>query len=108
MDLHTLCYFAMVIQVSGRLILGNTGDRERKPTLLTTYNFSSLVMDYFHSGRQDVTVAGLYCDYPGRNEQTISNMLGALLKQLVGSGIIPEAIRQAFEAGKGHLGGVGP
>jgi len=53
-------------------------------------------------------VAGLYRDYLDRKEQTTSNMLGAMLKQLVGSGKIPEDIRNAFEKGKGHFGGVQP
>jgi len=35
-------------------------------------------------------------------------MLGAVLNQLVGSGTIPEDIRNTFEKAKGHFGGVGP
>jgi len=53
-------------------------------------------------------VAGLYCDYLDRKEQTTPNMLGAMLKQLVGRGTIPEDIRRAFEDAKEHFGGVGP
>ena len=55
-----------------------------------------------------MTVAGLYCDYLDRKEQTTSNMLGAMLKQLVGRGNIPEDIHKAFEAAKDHFGGVRP
>jgi len=55
-----------------------------------------------------MTVAGLYCDYLDRKEQTTSNMLGAMLKQLVGRGNIPEDIRKAFEDAKDHFGGVRP
>ena len=53
-------------------------------------------------------VVGLYCDYLDRKEQTTSNILGAMLKQLMGSGIIPDDIRKAFEDAKRHFGGVHP
>jgi len=82
-------------------------NRGREPTPLTG-NFSSVVIDHFYGRRQDITVAGLYCDYLDRNEQTTSNMLGAMLKQLVGRGTVPEDIRRAFEDAKEHFGGVGP
>ena len=35
-------------------------------------------------------------------------MMGAILKQLVGRGDIPEFVREAFEAGKSNFGGRGP
>jgi len=108
MDLLTPCSFAMVIQVWGKLISGSAGKHGRKPTSLTACNFSSLVIDHFYGSDQDITVAGLYCDYLDGKEQTTSHMLGAMLRQLVGSGNIPEDIRRAFEHGKGHFGGVGP
>jgi len=78
----------------------------RAPSL--TNNFSSVVIDHFHGRRQDIAVAGLYCDYLDRNEQTTSNMIGAMLKQLVGGGNIPENIRNAFRDGMEHFGGVRP
>ena len=96
----------MVIQVWERLILGMTRNRGRALSL--TSNFSSVVIDHFHSRRHDIAVTGLYCDYLDRNEQTTSNMLGAMLKQLVGRGNIPENISRAFREGKGHFGGVRP
>ena len=101
------CSFATVIQVWGRLISGNTRSRWGEPTSLIR-NFSSVVIDHFYGRRPDITVAGLYCDYLDRNEQTPSNMLGAMLKQLLGRGTIPESIRKAFEDAKEHFGGVGP
>ena len=106
MALLILCSFAMVIQVWGRLISGSARNLGREPTSLTS-NFSSVVIDHFYK-RQDITMAGLYCDYLDRKEQTTSNMLGAMLKQLVGKGTIPEDIRKAFEDAKEHFGGVGP
>ena len=66
-----------------------------------------MVIDHY-GRRQDTTIAGMYCDYLDRNEQTTSNILGAMLKQLVGKGAIPEDIRKAFENAKEHFGGVGP
>ena len=66
------------------------------------------MIDHFYGCGQDITVAGLYCDYLDRMEQTTSNMLGAMLKQLVGSGMVLEDIRKAFEDAKGHFGGVRP
>ena len=107
MALLILFSFATVIQAWERPILGNTRNRWRELRSLTT-NFSSVVIDHFYGGRQDIAVAGLYCDYLDRNEQTTSGMLGAMLKQLVGGGDIPEGVRKAFEGGKKHFGGVGP
>ena len=66
------------------------------------------MIDNFYGSEQDITVAGLYCDYLDRKEQTTSNILGAMIKQLIGSGIIPDNIRRAFEDAKSHFGGVRP
>ena len=101
-----MCYFVMVIRGWGRLILGNTRYPDGDLRSLTTWDSSSLVIDHFYGSRQDTTVTGLYCDYLDRKEQTTSNMLGAMLKQLVGRGNIPEDIRKAFEDAKDHFGGV--
>ena len=57
---------------------------------------------------KDITVACLYCDYLTQQEQTITNMMGAILKQLVGKGGIPIYLREAFEQGKQEIGGRGP
>ena len=56
---------------------------------------------------EDISVAGLYYDFLAQQEQTITNVLGAILKQLVGMGGIPEDIRGAFQKGKGEIGGRG-
>ena len=108
MDPVTQYYFAMVIRVWGRLILGNTRFGRRDLRSLTAGDFSSLVIDYLYESELDRTVTGLYCDYLDRKEQTTSNMLGVMLKQLVGSRNIPGDIRNAFEKAKGHFGGVRP
>jgi len=50
---------------------------------------------------------GLYCDFLAQQEQSTTNMLGAMLKQLVNRGGIPEHIREAFQKAKGEFGGLG-
>ena len=66
------------------------------------------MIDHFYGSEHDITVAGVYCDYLDRKEQTTSNILGAMLKQLIRSGDIPGDIRKVFEDAKRHFGGVGP
>ena len=38
----------------------------------------------------------LYCDFLAQHEQSTTNMLGAIIKQLASKGEIPEYIREAF------------
>jgi len=52
-------------------------------------------------------VVGLYYDFLAQQEQTISNMLGAIPKQLVGMGNIPIDLRKAFQEGRKEIGGRG-
>ena len=59
------------------------------------------------AAKEDIAVAGLYCDFFTQQEQTVTNMLGAILKQLVGGGDIPEHLREAFQEGKRRFGGRG-
>ena len=72
-------------------------------------NTSSLVIDSLcdQPGDQPVTVACLYYDFLAQNEQSITNMVGAILKQLVCGGDIPKDIREAFQKAKKELGGRG-
>ena len=49
-----------------------------------------------------IAVAWLYCDYKTQQEQTAINILGAILKRLVGSEI-PQNIREAFRDGRRPL-----
>ena len=51
----------------------------------------------------DLTVAWLYCDYPAQQEQTVINIMGAILKQLVSRREIPKDIREAFQVGRRPL-----
>ena len=74
---------------------------------LTASNISSLVIDWLcdQVHDRDVAVAGLYCDYLAREEQSAVNMLGAILKQLLERDGIPELVRRVFLEGKRGFGG---
>jgi len=52
-----------------------------------------------------MAVAGLYCDYLAQEEQSIANMLGAILKQLLERDGIPDHVRQNFRVEKRGFGG---
>ena len=82
----------------------------KKLISLTAGNTSSLVMDRLcdQAREEDITVAGFYCDYRAQKEQTVINIMGAILKQLVGSGEILDDIREAFQEGKKEAGGRRP
>ena len=56
---------------------------------------------------KDVAIVGLYYDFRSQQEQSATNMLGAILKQLASSGGIPERTRKAFQEAKKQFGGQG-
>ena len=58
-------------------------------------------------GKGNATVAGLYCDYLSQQEQTVTNMIGAILRQLIGGGAIPDYLSKEFQEAKNNLGGRG-
>ena len=60
------------------------------------------------AGEENIAVAGLYCDFLAHQEQTATNIIGAILKQLVGRGGIPSHVREAFQKAKMEFGGRGP
>ena len=70
-------------------------------------NISSLVIDDLcdQARNEDINVACLYCDFLAQQEQTLTGMMGAILKQLVGKGDIPTHLRKAFHQGKQEIGG---
>jgi len=72
-------------------------------------NTSSLVIDSLcdQASEEDITVACLYCDFLAQQEQTVTSMMGAILKQLVGGGDIPIYLREAFQEGQ-KIGGRKP
>ena len=79
--------------------------------VLTSCDASSLVIDRLgdRTRGQGVTVAGFYFDYAVKKEQSPTNMLGAVLKQVVsGLGDVPEEIVRAYEDQKRVIGGRGP
>ena len=78
-----------------------------KQISLTVSNISSLVIDYLcgQVRKRDMAIAGLYCDYLAQEEQSVANMLGAILKQLFESDGIPEHVRQVFREEKRGFGG---
>ena len=53
---------------------------------------------------ENIAVAWLYCDYLAQQEQTTANIIGAILKQLVGRGDIPKSIREEFQGAKKFSG----
>jgi len=59
-------------------------------------------------GEEDVAVAAFYCDFLSQEEQTINNVVGAILKQLVGRGGVAKGLREAFQKAKREVGGRGP
>ena len=77
---------------------------------LTAKNISSLVIDNLCDleRRKGIAVACLLCDFLAQQEQTTANIMGAILKQLVGRGGIPQEIREAFQEGKKEVGGRRP
>jgi len=72
-------------------------------------NHSSLVIDGLcdQAGGGNKAVVWLYCDFLAQQEQSTTSILGAILKQLVSRGAIPEDIREAFQRDKGEFGGRG-
>ena len=57
---------------------------------------------------ENIAVAAFYCDYLSQQEHTINNIVGAILKQLVGRGGIAKDLREAFQKAKNEIGGRGP
>jgi len=57
---------------------------------------------------ENIAVAAFYCDFASQQEQTINNVMGAILKQLVGKGEITKGLREAFQKAKKEVGGRGP
>ena len=84
--------------------------RERE-LVLTRCDVSSLVVDRLcdQAREQNMAVTCFYFDFAARKEQSVTSMLGSLLKQIVG-GLekIPEEISRAFQEQKMAIGGRGP
>ena len=57
---------------------------------------------------EDIVVACLYYDFLAQQEQTITSVIGAILKQVVSRGGISKNIRESFLEAKREVGGRGP
>ena len=82
--------------------------REESESMLTRHNDSSLVVDTLcdQSCGQNTAVSCFYLDFAARKEQSATNVLGSLLKQIVsGMERIPEEISWAFQLQKTTIGG---
>jgi len=77
--------------------------------LPTASNISSLVIDSLCDGpcEQDIAVAMFYCDFHDQQQQTATDIVGAILKQLVVRGTVLENVRTAFQKAKKEVGGRG-
>jgi len=76
--------------------------------LLTGHDGSSVIVDYLcdRINKQDMVVACFYYDFASREAQSPTNMLGSLLKQLLGGvGAIPAEIVEKFRDQKKAIGG---
>ena len=106
--------FATEVPGSERHLLGNenySGKKEQKESVLTAHDVSSLVVDKLcdQSKGQNTTVACFYLDFAARKEQSVANILGSLVRQVVGGmEKVPEEISGAFEEQKRAIGGRRP
>lgn len=56
----------------------------------------------------DIAVAMFYCDFHGQQEQTTTNIMGAILRQLVVRDEVLEQVQSAFQMAKNEVGGRRP
>ena len=106
--------FAMGIRGLERHLLGNKAEHrgtEEREGNTDSCGISSLVIDSLcdQVREQNATVACFYFDFAAQKEQTTTNMLGAVLKQLVcGLEETPVEISRAYRDEKSAVGGRGP
>ena len=84
---------------------------EGRESVLTSRDDSSLVVDTLcdQTGGQNIAVCCFYLDFAARKEQCVTNVLGSLLKQMVGGmEKIPEEISRAFQQQTTTIGGRKP
>ena len=78
--------------------------------MLINGDASSLVVDRLcdKAKEENIAVACFYVDFAAREEQSPTNFLGSLLKQIVGGlEVIPDEIRETFQDHKKVIGGRG-
>ena len=79
--------------------------------MLTSHDVSSLVVDRLcdQARGQNTSVTCFYFDFATRKEHSVVNMLGSLLKQVIGGmERVPEEVSRAFQDQKKAIGGRGP
>jgi len=91
----------MEVRGPGRHLSGNENYpwREERESVLTGYDVSSLVVDRLcdQSRAQNTAVTCFYLDFAARKEQSVANILGSLLRQVVsGMDKVPEEITHVF------------
>jgi len=59
------------------------------------------------SCEEEIAIAMFYCDFRDQREQTATNIMGAILKQLVVRGEVLEHVQEAFKKAKKEVGGRG-
>ena len=71
---------------------------------LMARNFSSLVIDKLcdEPSKEEIAVAMFYCDFRDQQKQTTTNIIGAILKQLVVGGRVLKAFRKAKSEARGR------
>jgi len=82
---------------------------KKQESLLTASNVSSLVIDSLCDGpcEDDIAIAMFYCDFRSQQQQTTTNIMGAILKQLVARAEVLEHVQTAFQKSKKEVGGRG-
>ena len=78
---------------------------------LTGLNVSSLVVDRLgdQTKGQNTAVTCFYLDFAARKEQSVTSILGSLLRQVIGGmERVPEDITRAFQEQRMVIGGRGP
>ena len=111
MKVITQSCFAMEIRESAKHLSGNENYsrvREERELVLTSRDVSSLVVDRLcdQVRGKNSAVSCFYLDFAARKEQFVANILGSLLRQLIGGmEKVPEEMAQAFQEQKKVIGG---
>jgi len=106
--------FATEARESAKHLSGNENysrRREKGESMLIGHDVSSLVVDRLcdQARGQNTAVTCFYFDFAARKEHSVVNMLGSLLKQVVGGmERIPEEVSGAFQDQKKVIGGRRP
>ena len=72
-------------------------------------NISSLVIDNLcdRPCGEEIAIAMFYCEFRDQQEQTTTNIIGAILKQLLVKGEVLGHVQKAFQKEKNEVGGRG-